>query len=139
MLMACATDRLADGDQDLLISLSVLAIRVGLKPTTCSLGNHRSIPLSYRTKEIGALGWIRTNLIPFRRRMPSPVEPRAHLWRPEPESNRPTSFCRALRHHSAIWPCWQPLPASIRAPPLSESGALPNELRGNGNGQASGT
>ena len=25
---------------------------------------------------------------------------------------------------------WQPLPASIRAPPRSERGALPNELRG---------
>jgi hypothetical protein len=36
------------------------------------------------------------------RQMPDPVS--ARCWRPRPELNRGTRFCRPLRNHSATWP-----------------------------------
>ena len=39
-------------------------------------------------------------------KMPDPIP--AKSWRPRPELNRDTRFCRPLRNHSATWPFGSP-------------------------------
>ena len=49
------------------------------------------------------------------------LEPTCRLiWRPRPELNRGTRFCRPLRNHSATWPCAAPSSRNSHSPALRQ-------------------
>ena len=59
-----------------------------------------------------------------RQRLPTRCIQRLDNWRPRPELNRGTRFCRPLRNHSATWP--------LRAPHIGRGKAPQHALRPTG-------